>query len=268
MNIILLLSICVFALTAPAAEFGTFVLVKGQVKVEYQNGSVSPAKVSAKIGVGDTIVTSEDSRAKIVVFGSRNIINILPNTKLKLQQIAQNKDTKNIELNLVDGKIRANVGDRFEGASKFEVRTTTAVAGVRGTQFIVSFSSANKITEVVTIRGVVSVTNLSQNLGDNKTASEVLVKKGQKSSVAASAAPSAPTNVETKDLNQINIDTTVEKDEGGASLDGDSAKGAEVAGDDSAGFVNVNPISTPNTLRVNGAGVPQRRITPVKINIK
>lgn len=251
-----------------AADYGTFVLVKGAVQVEYSNGQIDQAKVSAKVSVGDTIITAEESRAKVVVFGTRNILNILPNTKLKIMQIAENSETKTIQLNLIDGKVRANVGDKFNGSSRFQINTTTGVVGVRGTQFIVSYSAATKITEVLTIRGAVSFFSKVSNSSSGLLGAEVIVGRGQKSSVGVDAVPTVPVKVDSQEFRQIESDTSIEKDANMAPTESDAGKTAESASDESGGFININPIATPNTFPVNGIGVPQRRNTPVNINIK
>ncbi|KPK42595.1 MAG: hypothetical protein AMJ78_01925 [Omnitrophica WOR_2 bacterium SM23_29] len=91
------------------------------------------AKVNEVLSAGDEIETKEDGKIEIRL-ENRNIINLKPNTKLILQKLSQDLETGDYE-NLLEcniGKIRAQV-EKIKGNSKFEIKTPTAVAAVRGT---------------------------------------------------------------------------------------------------------------------------------------
>jgi hypothetical protein len=137
--------------------YGMFMVVKGEISVLSAQNQKRPVKVGSKILSGETVVSGIDSRAKIVM-SDRNIINISPETQLKIEQYKNDPKTgeKNVELNLIDGKVRNNVEQKYDGEkNKFIMKTATAVAGVRGTQFFVAFSSKTQITQVVTLKGQV-----------------------------------------------------------------------------------------------------------------
>lgn len=120
------------------AANGMFMVVKGDVKVSGSGGAAVVAKVGTKVNQGDQIITGLDSRAKIVM-SDRNIINISPNTKVVIEEYINDAKSKNVKLGLLEGKIRTNVEQKYDNdKNKFEIRTPTAVAGVRGTQFITS----------------------------------------------------------------------------------------------------------------------------------
>ncbi len=193
-----------------AAQSGTFMVVKGKVKIE-SAGTAVDARVGSKIQVGETVVTENDSRAKIVM-SDRNIINVSPNTKIKIEKYTNSANDKNVNLNLIEGKIRNNVHEKYNGKnSKFQVKTATAVAGVRGTQFITSFDRQTRITEVVTLRGEVTLQALKPNT-DVPSGDPVVVKKGEKSEAKEGVAPAEPTKVPDKEIKQIEQETTVKKD--------------------------------------------------------
>ena len=64
---------------------------------------------------------------------------------------------KKILINLIYGKLRANVQkDSYKNTpdNQFRVKTKTAVAGVRGTQFLTSFNQQSGLSEVVTFTSV------------------------------------------------------------------------------------------------------------------
>ncbi|MEM6730182.1 MAG: FecR family protein [Myxococcota bacterium] len=79
------------------------------------------------------------------------------------------------------GKIWAKVSEL--GGESFEVETETAVAGVRGTEFIVS---VGKDARVKVLEGTVAVTSVSSRQ------SEVLVRAGEQTQVQAPDSPPAP----------------------------------------------------------------------------
>ena len=267
-------------------DYGTFILVKGKVVVLDDKDNLTAAKVDSKVSIGATIITDADSRAKIVIFENRNVINILPNTKLKIVKISNTAQDKNINLNLIQGRVRSNVGDKFDNkSSKFEIRTPTAVAGVRGTQFITSYTPETKSTEIITIHGSVIVKSFISSNIDEKDLPEVVVSKREKSDVNEGSAPSEPTKVPKREFEAIERETNIEKDrdqgrnrggpgrggrrDGPGSAPGGSG-GAETNDDaGSGGYVNTNPTgNTGGTLPGSGTGSTQPTSTPVKINIK
>lgn len=193
--------------TAYSAEYGVFMVVKGKVLVENMKSSFE-AKVNSKILVGDTVITAGDSRAKIVM-SDRNIINISPNTKMKIEKYSNENGNKNVNLNLIEGKIRNNVEQNYDNKnSKFEVRTATAVAGVRGTQFVTSYDKSTKVTEVITLKGQVVFQSIANT--DKKTKSEpVIVAKGEKSQNSDQQGPIAPVKLPEAEFKQIDSDSSV-----------------------------------------------------------
>lgn len=112
----------------------TIVKVSGGVRIR-NHGSVfwHDAKVNEVIGTGSQIETKENGQIEIKL-DNNNVINLKPNTKLILRKLTANLKTGDYE-NLLEsniGKIRAKV-DKMKGGSRFEIKTPTAVACVRGT---------------------------------------------------------------------------------------------------------------------------------------
>ena len=209
MKFFLLVSLFLFAQPMLAAEYGTFMVVKGIVKIE-SGGATSDAKVSSKVQVGDTIISGNDSRAKIVM-SDRNILNISPNTKMKIEKYTNSPGDKNVNLNLLEGKVRSKVEQKYDNKnSKFEVRTATAVAGVRGTEFVTSYSPITKVTEVITLKGQVSFQAISAT-GTSPQTEPVVIEKGEKSQAKENEVPAPPVKVPEKEMKQIDSDTEVKK---------------------------------------------------------
>lgn len=206
MKIFTLFFLC--ASISNAAEFGTFMLVKGKVLILSDSGQSTEAKVSSKIYVGETVVTNTDSRAKIIM-SDRNVLNILPNTKMKIEKYSSAVGAKEVQLNLIEGKVRSNVGEKYDNkSSKFEIRTATAVAGVRGTEFITSYDPATRVTEVLTIHGQVIFKALGIGVEDSSS-SEVIINKQERSEQKGKSNPSKPAKVPKKDFEEIRKDSNV-----------------------------------------------------------
>lgn len=212
------------------ASHGLFMVVKGDVKVIQQNQTIT-AKVGTKVMPGDTVTTGAESRAKIVMV-DRNVINVSPDTKLKIEEYTSDATSKNVKLSLLNGKIRNNVEQKYDNLkNKFEVKTPTAVAGVRGTQFITSYNDSTKATEIITLRGQVEFKTLNPNVsagtaggtdatgGANsgtessenaETVKSVVVSEGETSSVSdQNKPPEPPKKVPQEQLNEIEKETNV-----------------------------------------------------------
>lgn len=163
--------------------YGIFMVVKGTVDVESVKTGKSVGKVGVKVYPGDKIITLKDSRAKISM-SDRNVINISPDSVLTIAKYENDpkSNVRNVELELAQGKVRNNVEQKYDGdKSKFIIKTPTAVAGVRGTQFLTSFDVKTRVTEVVTFKGVVQMAPVLAN--GQVSNSVVTIKKGEMSSV-------------------------------------------------------------------------------------
>ncbi|MCB1191477.1 MAG: FecR domain-containing protein [Leptospiraceae bacterium] len=75
---------------------------------------------------------------------SSNIIRLSENTSLFLKELSENSDEQKIELVLNVGKLYANITKKLKGNSSFKISTPTAVAGVRGTEFLVNEEPKSK----------------------------------------------------------------------------------------------------------------------------
>lgn len=206
---------CVLGFAIPAlystayAEqmYGVFMVTKGSVKVQSAKAGNVDAKVGLKVYEGDTITTGADSRAKVVM-SDRNVINLNPDSKLQIAKYENDAASgkKNVELNLLQGKVRNNVEQTYDGdKSKFLIKTPTAVAGVRGTQFLAGFNPQTMMTMIVTFKGAVSLASL--NPQGQVVGSPVLVKKGEMTNAAPNSQPEAPKAVPKEEMKKMDVET-------------------------------------------------------------
>jgi hypothetical protein len=195
---LLLMGIVFTTMQAFAAD-GVFMVVKGTVTIESQ-GKASSAIVGAKVAQGDKIISAADSRAKIVM-SDKNILNISPDTTLVIEKYSNNPNDKNVELKVEQGKVRATVEQKYDGEkSRFNIKTPSAVAGVRGTDFITSYSPSNRITRVVTFSGVVAVGQLGPR---GSIVNPVFVRPGETTEAGPDQAPEPPKPVPQDEVNLL-----------------------------------------------------------------
>lgn len=180
-------------LAMPSVSFGSsgvVSLLKGGVQIKsVKDSSVSVARPGVQVFEGDVITTSADGRVKVLMH-DRNEINIGPNSSLKVEtyKAGSTLESKNVKLNLIYGSVRSKVEQKYDGQkSKFQIKTLTAVSGVRGTDFRVSFERG--VTEVRTFEGEVEFGLIGPN---DTILKPVIVGKGTSSSISENSLPSQP----------------------------------------------------------------------------
>lgn len=180
---------------------GVFMVVKGDVKLISKGKSI-PAKVGQKVFEGDSITTGPDSRAKVVM-SDKNVLNISPDTKVEITIYKNDpsSNTKKVDLKVDQGKVRAAVEQKYDDEKNtFRIKTPTAVAGVRGTDFSVSFNPSTRRSQVVTFKGLVAVVKPNAN---GPQPQPVLVRPGESSEISAEASkPEAPKALPKEELDK------------------------------------------------------------------
>jgi hypothetical protein len=100
------------------------------------------------------------------------------------------------------GKIRAKVEQKYDDeTNKFQVKTKSAVAGVRGTDFFTSYTPSNNQTKVVTFEGSVRFGVPGAN---GSIANSVMVGVGQSSNLDGGSRPTAPMQIPREELSKMN----------------------------------------------------------------
>jgi hypothetical protein len=231
-----------FAMPAFAGD-GVFMVVKGDVRVQSKAGGEQKAKVGFKVQEGDTVIAGTDSRAKIVMV-DKNVLNISPDTKIAIEkyQFDQAKDNKNVSLNVLYGKVRSTVNQKYDGEkNSFNIKTPSAVAGVRGTDFVTGFNPVTSATKIVTFEGQVMTGSGMDKSG--RIMNAVAVNPGQFTVATPGAPPAPPASVPKAELASMNNETKADSpansdnkgssrapaDEGGK--DKDKEKGDKDGGD-------------------------------------
>lgn len=186
-----------------AEPVGTVSHVSGVAKLIRVGGGEEQAKFNQPVFEGDVVETSTDGKVR-VAFKDQNVLNVAPDSRVTIE--TQQSDAKvgrrKTLLSLMYGKIRTKVNknNTYDGASNtFQVRTKSAVAGVRGTDFVTSFTPGDKrwITEVKTLEGLVEFG------GDSRT-DRVEVRGGEAASFIITGPPAG-------DLSNAQLRSFIEK---------------------------------------------------------
>ncbi len=194
-----------FSFQAMAADCGVFKVVKGDVTYSKKgNSKFRKARKNKKVCQGYTVKTAVDSRAKIQM-ADKNEINISPDSELIIEAYETGKKAV---LNVINGKVRSDVKQKYNDTkqSHYRVKTKSAVAGVRGTEFLTSYSRATNRSRVVTFEGEVAV---GQIKGGNFIP-QVTVKPGQYTSNSVGTAPHPARDVPPAEFAQMDQESKVD----------------------------------------------------------
>lgn len=120
-------------------------LLRGDVDVQMKNKKTMKLKVDDWVENGATIKTGDKSFVKLI-FIDKSQMNIGPHSEMKIENVT-NKESGVIDL--VKGKIRSTVTKDYlqikdKDKSKLFIKTSNAVMGVRGTDFICERTCARK----------------------------------------------------------------------------------------------------------------------------
>lgn len=180
---------------------GMIMNVLGKVEVQDLNQQIHKAFIGMKVHETDSIITSANSKCKIVM-QDKNVLTLGPETNITLAQYRNSPSEKRVQIDLNKGQIRATIDQKYnERDASFEIKTKGSVSGVRGTDFLVQFNESEKQTKVVTFHGSVRFSNLI----NTQIASTVFVNAGEYSiSNMDQFAPSKPQRLNFQDLQKVN----------------------------------------------------------------
>lgn len=181
---VIALLLCTWLGVASAADVvvGSIVAARGDVFADTGSGAPQPLMVNAPVRLGDTIVTGR-GKAKVAL-SDGSIVSIGENTRVQVSHFTSPDANPVVRLNLFTGVLRPLVS-RTTSTGSFEVETQTAIAAVRGTEWLMEATADN--TAVALLRGRVAVSKR-----DDRRASVVLRSPGQGTDVPRGAPPKLP----------------------------------------------------------------------------
>jgi len=188
-------------LLAQEKAVGKVVAMEGRASITRQGKNI-PAALLAEIYPADTVVTARGSKLKIL-FIDDSILALGGRSKIIIEKfLYQGKEKKGeASFNLTLGKARALLGKAHLKDSLYEIKTPTAIAGVRGTHFIVWVVSA-RLTQILVLSGEVEVRDIA---GIGKQ----VLKENFASRVTSGEAPGSAYTPEPEEVNRLQDETTV-----------------------------------------------------------
>ncbi|MGB9857971.1 MAG: FecR family protein [Dictyoglomaceae bacterium] len=132
----------------------TITSLKGAVFVRRAGSEIFiPAKLNMALYAGDRIWVQANSYA-ILVFSDKSTLKLSANTQLDIIELSKDGEKETSIFKLWIGKIWATVERLLSPGEKVEIQTPTAVAGVRGTSWVMNVTE-DGTTFVNTLSGVV-----------------------------------------------------------------------------------------------------------------
>ena len=174
-------------------------------KVDHLRTGATEA-VEAKIGSGvelkDLVTTLERSRAQ-VTFVDETVLRIASSSQVEITEFMfDNSKLQSGSIKMIRGTLRSIVHHTDAGDTQFEVRTPTAVAAVRGTDFFTIVMG--NITRFVCNQGQVEIRNINPGV-----AGAQMCAIGQTVDVSQGQPPTPPSPTDPKLLDQLIKKTTI-----------------------------------------------------------
>ena len=162
-----------------------------------------PVDTDIPLEQGDRLRTGADGSAEILL-DDGSVVRMEENTDLTLEELVAGHGESRLQsrVALFFGRLLFNIRSLVSRDSRFEVKTPTLVAAVRGTEFVVD-TGAGEEGDVGVFEGTVAVQGLDLE-GRPIQGSEVLLPKGTQTSVARFKRPGKPVGMKQRMLGHRN----------------------------------------------------------------
>jgi len=180
--VVVLVPVVLIAIQRPAAASSTVLtILDGTAEVARASADFAVAADGDLVAPGDRVRTAARSHA-VVTFFDGSTLTLEPATTITVEDASADGAAISIRIAQAIGRTWASVNRLTDANSRFELRTPTSTAGVRGTGFITEVQ-ADGSSSIQTTDGVVEVVARGQS---------VSVRAGQATTVAPNAPPAAP----------------------------------------------------------------------------
>jgi hypothetical protein len=186
---------------AAPQEIGKVKVLKGSVSIVHADGKTSTSTSDVVLKEKDRLAVNSAGGA-VVEFKGGNKLQVQGGAEVEVKEYSRDsEETKRVMLNLLRGKIRSQVKEKYNGqTSYYKITTKSAVAGVRGTDFVIEEGSG--ITRVETLEGKV---NLANSKGES-----VMVPKGMGAAIESGELKPVYKMTEER-LKQLDSDSDLER---------------------------------------------------------
>ena len=170
-------------------------IMVGQVEVLRKGATAwQPGRLGMLLWAGDEIRAAQGSVAELAMTDG-SVVKVIAGSRLQIRQLESDPSTRarTSWFHLVVGRVRfvvvrAAVILVQARQGRFAISTPTAVAAIRGSDGLISYSPATRTTNVLSFRGVFSVVDLA-------TRRQVFVAQGTISRVQTGRPPTTPAPV-------------------------------------------------------------------------
>lgn len=139
--------------------------VEGTVTIEDQKGGTKPVADNVRFQSGDALSTGSDGVASVGL-DDKKIVTLNNDSRAEFV-----KNGKHLELKLTKGALFFNVTEKLRSDEKFEIKTSTMTAGIKGTSGIVYYDESDNNRETIAITdGAVEISATNPETGETKTA--------------------------------------------------------------------------------------------------
>lgn len=184
-----------------AQSIGNVVSVAGNAAITRQ-GKVFIPSTGSDIYSSDTITTDSTGRIR-VLFIDNSVINIGPGSSINMERYESSLLKRQVLLSMLKGKARFLISKVSGIFNSYDIRTVTAIIGIRGTDFIIDIPGEDS-TKLYVIDGSVNLGNAQQ-----PTTTTILVNAGMWSIVIGGNPPSQPAGYSNQEIQQLLQDTSV-----------------------------------------------------------
>lgn len=236
----LLICLLVFQLACPLPLFaqvaGEFIEVVGDVTIQ-RAAKIFQPKAKDPVYVKDVIATGVKSRAKLSML-DQSSLTLGSRAKMEVREFYLRGENRTGVFSLSLGKLHAVAVKSLGARSRFDIHTPTAVAGVRGTEWI-------SVVEVIQNATTSSFYTLQESITVFNTtlpSQVVTVGAGQFTVVAAGIAPTIPAAFSPAVIQSMTMELGAAAPAGATGATGAVAAGTE-AGAAAAAGVEVGTVA-------------------------
>ncbi len=180
---------------ALAKAVGTVTFKTGNATITHADKTVTPVAKNAELNAGDTVETKDGRVQLSLIDGGK--VSLQPNTIYKINKyefFGKEDGTEYAFTELIKGGLRTVSGlVGHKNRDRYQLKTTAATIGIRGTEFTVNFN--DNILLMTTNHGSVDVCNQAGCLNAITGQSIIVIgggapKRSKKAAQASAAAPS------------------------------------------------------------------------------
>lgn len=132
----------------------------GSGTLRLPDGSSVPVTIGLEVFERDLLTADKGSKI-FVEFKDGNLIQVQEDSAVKVEEYEMAEEKRKAVINLLKGQLKNQVNKKYNGTTtSYEIKTKVAVAGVRGTVFMVSYKEGTKVeTEIKAAEGKVFFSN-------------------------------------------------------------------------------------------------------------